>query len=402
MSGRRVLLVSDWMPSPGGAEQFVCAVRDGLRAAGDDVRLLTSTAGTAAEGTADYRAFGTTAAALQGPLQIANPFAFRAARRAAREFRPDAAMIVLFAYHLSPAVIWALAGTPVVLMIADYKIVCPLGSKLLPDGTICAVRAGAVCLRKGCLSLPHWLRDQPRYAAIGHAVRQARVVLACSRHMAAELEANGIPARPVAVPVFGPGPGYARTPAAHPQFVCCGRLSREKGGALLVRAFRRVSARVPGARLTFVGDGPLRADIERLAADLGLQDVVRVTGWLDAAGVDREISAAWALVAPSLWAEPFGLVVPEAILRGVPVVASRTGGFAESVADGRTGLLVPNGDEDGLADCIERIARRQAFPTHEPDAKLAADLADRHSVERHTRAIQAALDEARAVHRAAD
>jgi glycosyltransferase involved in cell wall biosynthesis len=387
------------MPQAGGAEQFVCAIRDGLRAAGDEVRLLTSTAGTAAQGTADYRAFGASAASLQAVLQIANPFAFRAARRAAREFRPDAALVVLFAYHLSPAVVWALADTPIVLMVADYKIICPLGSKLLPDGTICGMRAGAVCLGTGCLSWPHWLRDQPRYAAIRHAVRQARVILACSRHMAAELAANGITARPVAVPVFGPGPGYARRPAAQPLFVCCGRLSREKGGLLLVRAFGRLRSRVAAARLTFVGDGPLRSDIERLAADLGLGDAVRVTGWLDPAGVARELSAAWALVAPSLWAEPFGLVVPEAILCGVPVVASRTGGFSETVEDGRTGLLFRNGDEDGLVDCLERIARGQAFPAHAPDDSISAALADRHSLERHVGAVQAALDEARTVRR---
>ena len=52
----RALLITDWMASSGGAESYVTWVRDGLRAAGDEVRLLTSSAGTAGDGSAEYRA----------------------------------------------------------------------------------------------------------------------------------------------------------------------------------------------------------------------------------------------------------------------------------------------------------------------------------------------------------
>jgi glycosyltransferase involved in cell wall biosynthesis len=61
------------------------------------------------------------------------------------------------------------------------------------------------------------------------------------------------------------------------------------------------------------------------------------------------------VVAPSLWQEPFGLVAVEAMAAGKPVIASRTGGLADIVRDGESGLLVPPGDAPALAAALERL-----------------------------------------------
>ena len=69
-----------------------------------------------------------------------------------------------------------------------------------------------------------------------------------------------------------------------------------------------------------------------------------------------------ALVALSLWAEPFGIVAVEAICRGVPVVASAPGGLAETVVHGISGLTFPAGSEDGLLRCLLSFARGEGVP----------------------------------------
>ena len=387
----RVLLITDWMPSPGGAEEHATLVRDGLKAAGDEVRMLTSSAGSAAAGAADFVAYGTEHPAAQTVLQIVNPFAARACRTAVRVFRPDVALVQLFAYHLSPAVLWPLTDVPTALLVVDYKIVCPLGSKLLPDGRICEQRAGLVCWRSGCLSLPHWLRDEMRYAAIRPAVRRATSVLACSRHVQQVLGANGIESEHITLPVAPPSDGFVRRPADHPAFVFCGRLSVEKGVPLLIRAFARLLSRSPHAQLKIVGDGPLRRQIEGDVASLGLKDTVTFTGWLDAEGVERELANAWALVAPSTWAEPFGLVVPEAIVRGVPVIASAAGGFAETVVPEVSGLLFPSGDESALYDAMVRVADGELFPWHRLPEAVVANARITFGIEGHIGRLRAAL-----------
>ena len=358
----RALLITDWMPRPGGSEAYITLVRDGLRAAGDEVRLLTSTAGSAADGTADYRAYGTERRVQQALLQIVNPFAVAAVGTAVRQFRPDVAFVTLFMYHLSPAVLYRLRGVPTVLSVMDYKCICPLGSKLLPDGRRCTERAGLTCWRHGCVGPAHWLRDVPRYALARSGIRQVTRVLALSRWVQAELGRNGMDAEYLSLPVPGPAPGFRRVPAAEPLFVYCGRLEAEKGVSLLLRAFARLRERLPAAHLRIVGRGSEQRGLETLIRTLGLEQAVAFRGWIAPEALDAELADAWAVVVPSLWAEPLSLVARDAVVRGVPVIASADGGLGESVESGVTGLLFPNGDEAALAERLEAVAARRAFP----------------------------------------
>jgi glycosyltransferase involved in cell wall biosynthesis len=204
---------------------------------------------------------------------------------------------------------------------------------------------------------------------------------------------HGIESRIVALPVRLPAGSVMRQRAAAATFTYCGRLSCEKGVARLLRAFARVCERHPAATLRILGDGRERPALEHLAGSLDLGDRVVFRGHLAFADVEAELQSSWALVAPSLWMEPFGLVAPEAIVRHVPVIASRTGGFAETVVDGVTGLLVPNGDVSALSDAMDAVAAGRAFAgPHLPDEALAA-LRERTGEARHAGMLQALFRE---------
>lgn len=384
----RVLLVTDWISGRGGSEAYMLWLRQGLQAAGDDVRLLTSATGSAGDGRADYVAWASEHPAAQAFLQIVNPFAVTRVRRALREFRPEVVYVSLFAYHLSPAVLHALGDLPVVLGISDYKVICPVARKLLPDGSLCAVRAGWVCRREGCVSLPHWLRDRPRYALLRAGLRRADRLLACSRWVQRELARDGIASDAVDLPVPAPSPGYRRAPSEEPLFLFVGRLEVEKGVPDLLHAFARVRSELPSAGLRIVGRGSQSPLLERLAASLRLGGSVTMTGWQDPDGVERELARAWALVAPSVWAEPLGLVALEAIVRGVPVVASGTGGFGETVEPGVSGLLFPNSDREALADRMLEVGSGRTFPDHRVSPENVSRVTERHDLDRHTRRMR--------------
>ena len=223
----RVLLITDWPRRPGGVEAYFTTLRPALAEAGHEVALLTSTAGSAADGTADFRALGTERLLPQTVLQIANPFAVAAVRRAVGRFRPDVALVAMVESHLSPAAALALGDVPTVWSINDYKPICPVAVKLLPDGTPCTVSAGAVCWRGGCVGRAHWARDRPRYALLGRAIARAGVVVTCSEWMRRALAADGIPARVLHLPSPPPSAEYVRAPATDPLLVFVGRLSRE-------------------------------------------------------------------------------------------------------------------------------------------------------------------------------
>ena len=391
----RILLVSDWMSHAGGSEVYIVGLRKALREAGDDVRLLTCGAGTAGVGEADARAFGTDNAAAQTVLQLFNSFAARSVRRLVGEFQPEVALVSQFAYHLSPAVIAALSRVPTVVSVTDYKLICPIGSRLLPDDTICHVAPGLVCWRRGCVSLPHWLRDQPRYALLRGALERVDRIVCASAWVQGQLSRYGIAAEHVPPPVEAPSRGFHRAPSTQPTFVYVGRLSREKGLGVLLRAFACLRGSHTSARLRLVGDGPARAEVAALVESLGLGRSVELAGHVAPGEVEALMADAWALVAPSTWAEPFGLVAAEAIVRGVPVIATASGGFAETVEEGGTGILVPNDDEARLASALDDVSAGRAFATHtlRPDAMRR--LADRLSPGRHVDQLHSVFETAK-------
>ena len=131
-----------------------------------------------------------------------------------------------------------------------------------------------------------------------------------------------------------------------------GRLHPVKGLSYCVRAFSTVVRELPEARLVLVGDGPERAQLERLCDVEGVFDRVLFLG--QRPDVAQIMSAMDVLVLPSL-AEGLSRVVLEAMAMGKPVVATRVGGQSEAVVDGATGLLVPPAEPGALAQALLKV-----------------------------------------------
>ncbi len=150
--------------------------------------------------------------------------------------------------------------------------------------------------------------------------------------------------------------------SAEPTILFIGRLRRYKGVDWVMRAMPLVRERVPGARLVVVGDGPFRGSLERAARRLGVAEAVEFRGFLARPDKVRALQQAWVLVQPSP-KEGWGLTVVEAGACGTAVVAADSPGLRDSVRRDETGLLVPYGDDAGLAGalaCVLSDAARRA------------------------------------------
>jgi colanic acid/amylovoran biosynthesis glycosyltransferase len=132
------------------------------------------------------------------------------------------------------------------------------------------------------------------------------------------------------------------------------RLSPVKGQEVLLRALAELAADGIRVEATLVGDGPMRATLEALSAQLGVADRVRFAG---AVGQDRirELYAQADVFALTSFAEGVPVVLMEAMAMRLPVVASNVMGTGELVDDGRTGLLVRPGRPDLVADALRRL-----------------------------------------------
>jgi glycosyltransferase involved in cell wall biosynthesis len=138
-----------------------------------------------------------------------------------------------------------------------------------------------------------------------------------------------------------------------PRLLCVGRLIPIKGHVVLLRAFAEARRRVPSLSLDIAGRGPLEPALRALAKELGIEDSVRFLGYV--APIQRAIEQAAIVVVPSM-GEGFGMVALEAMERARPVIAAEIGGLGELVEDGVTGLLVPAGEAEPLAEAIVRLA----------------------------------------------
>jgi glycosyltransferase involved in cell wall biosynthesis len=140
-----------------------------------------------------------------------------------------------------------------------------------------------------------------------------------------------------------------------PRICSVGRLSREKGHLLLLKAMSIVVKSVPEAQLQICGEGPELSTIARRAEVNGLAENVALLGFVR--DVRSLLAAADVFVMPSL-SEGLGVAVLEAMAMGKPVVATDAGGLPEAVMHGETGLVVPAGDAEALAEAMTALLEK--------------------------------------------
>jgi len=291
---------------------------------------------------------------------------YQRVRKLCELHRPDVAHVHNFWLRMSPSVHAACrdAGVATVQSLHNYRIACVNGV-LLRNGSVCESCVGKVPWRGAvhrCYRNSFWAPAAVAGMIVANRIRQtwtreAVAFVTPSDHAREKLIASGLPPdRTFVKPNCVDDPGEpASAPSTSDYAVFLGRLSREKGVDVLLRAWAG-SKLAAYRRLVVVGDGPERADLEQLAAGLGLSPgAVRFTGRLAPEAAQRLVKNSRVLIAPSVSYETFGLVVIEAFSHGRPVIASRTGALAELVKHGSNGLSTTPADVTELSGALDQI-----------------------------------------------
>jgi glycosyltransferase involved in cell wall biosynthesis len=270
----------------------------------------------------------------------------RATLAASRRFKPD----VVYAHFLVPTgLIGAVAGRAPLVVTAHGRDVRNVG--WLPG-----------------------IRAATRFVA-----RRAVAIIAVSDYLRRELEAK-VPEARGKTEVVDSGVDLERftvqpAPAGPPRYLCIGSLIERKNVLRLASAFEKLGE----GSLTFVGDGPLRGQLEGRPG-------IELTGALPYDRIPIQIAAAHVVCQPSL-IEPFGQAVLEAMASGRSVVATRIGGSPEFVPP-EAGVLVDPVDEGALVEALRSAA---ALPCPNRAARAAAE---EHDVRRQAERVEAILQRA--------
>jgi glycosyltransferase involved in cell wall biosynthesis len=335
----RILVANDGVSDVGGVQAYLDAVIAALEARGHSIAIAYCTDSGSAEASGVSRRlqrFHLAGARLRETLD------------ALREWAPD----VCYSHNMADlAIDRDLQGiAPVVKFMHGYFGTCVGGQKMhaFPRPVVCDRIFGPSCAalylprRCGRFS-PTVLLEQWRWAVAQRSLFETyAAIVVASEHMRREYVRTGCDAARVHVnPLFpthaldvgvSPGP-------PDPHVVFLGRMTKLKGGDLLIRAVRHAAARMNRpVQLTMAGEGPQRQEWEALATRLGVP--CAFTGWVGGDQRRTLLRGASVVALPSLWPEPFGLVGLEAGALGVPAIAVDAGGVRQWLRDGVNGVAV--------------------------------------------------------------
>ena len=351
MNPRRVLFVHDVLGDLGGAEANVRTSARGLRERGVEVAFLHG------PGT------GVGEEAFQSIFSERFPWGDGAAKawEAAKAWGPTVVYIhKLMEVDLLERI--AASGLPVAHMVHDHHLFCPRGYRYFPwNRQPCTKRAGYGCALTCAVQRARGGLFPVRLVWPGATLRALEIHRGFARHVVAtrymrdELLLNGFEASRIDIlpPAARPAPEDFVPALDQPQVVFAGQLIRGKGCDVLLRALARL--RCPDWICTVIGDGDQRSALEAQVTQLGLQGRVTFTGWIPQDRLFAEYGHARVGVVPSMWPEPMGGIGIEFQQHGLPVVAFDAGGIRDWLHDGEDGLLVPYGDEAGLAVALDRL-----------------------------------------------
>lgn len=288
-----------------------------------------------------------------------------------RAFHPDVVHAHNIYTHLSPSVLAEChrADTPVVMTVHDYALVSANYALWDNDRPLTAGRNGFLRVArsrfiKGSFAATAMLEAITRlHRTFGLVDRYVDRYVTLSHFVKDVMVSVGYDATKIAVVTPGIEAISYKRKAERKYALFVGRLETYKGVSVFVDALRHcknISARI-------VGDGSLRLSESARIRALGLAPAVRCDGFLSGDALEEAYASATVLVVPSLWYEPFGLVVLEAMARGVPVIVSDRGGLPEAVGGGLEGeggdggIIVTAGDVLALAGAMQRFFDEPAW-----------------------------------------
>lgn len=208
-------------------------------------------------------------------------------------------------------------------------------------------------------AMPQFMDRFPRWTR--RVLRRARRLVAPSHYLSRAIEAHGFRAEVIPNIIDLEAYPFRRRMAMRPRLLWMRAFHPIYYPEMAVQVLARVRERQPEATLVMAGqDLGLQSAVERLAARLGLSGAVRFAGFLDSDGKSREFDAADVFINTNrIDNQPVSVI--EACAAGLPVVATAVGGVPDLLTQGETGLLVPYGDVEAMAEAVVRLVEDESL-----------------------------------------
>ena len=279
----------------------------------------------------------------------------------------DQSQFKLLHIHSTDLLLQLTGECPTVFSVHNHSFYCPSGTKYLAEQrTICdrnfsylGCTWGKLVDRCGSRRPFKTIKELQTTHQLLDILKKVKITfVANSEYVRQELIKNGVPPEQtvtlhcgISVPQITTTPLSLEVHQNH-RILFVGRIVSDKGLEWLLKTLIHTN---PKIKLDIAGEGWERPRLEKLANTLGLTNRITWHGWCDPDKINKLYQQCFAVIFPSVWPEPAGLVTLEAYANYRPVIGSAVGGIPEHLRDGETGILVPGNDIKKLADAIHDL-----------------------------------------------
>ncbi|MHC5821827.1 MAG: glycosyltransferase family 4 protein [Nostoc sp.] len=288
----------------------------------------------------------------------------------------DQSQLKLLHVHSPDLLLQVTGECPTIFSVHNHSFYCPSGTKYLAEPrTICdrnfsylGCTWGKLVDKCGSRRPLRTFRELQTTQKFLDVLKKIKITfIANSEYVRQELIKNGVPPEQtvtlhcgISVPQTAAAPLSLEVHQNH-RILFAGRIVSDKGLEWLLKTLIHTD---PQIQLDIAGEGWERSRLEKLANTLRLTNRITWHGWCDRHKLNKLYQESFAVIFPSVWPEPAGLVTLEAYSRYRPVIGSAVGGIPEHLQDGETGILVESNNIKKLADAINELYRDHQKSRH--------------------------------------
>lgn len=347
----KILMINNLSTIHGGAESMMAHLRRALEEEGHQVKILAGSEKGNGENMADakFKTFEEGSRVMR-ILYVFNPFALMALRRQLQSYRPDLVHLHNIS-KASPSILLPLKKYPTILTLHDHMLFDPTRLDDLPLLKNYRTSFSDYFINKPSI---RFYLEKLRFAMWRKFSGNIDRTLVCSEFYGKCAKDSGLFPN-INVVHNGISLCQPSTAKEKKKILFAGRLSKEKGLSILIEAMSILRKKHPEISLCIAGAGDENKNIQKQIAEAQLEDIIYMTGFHSREQIINLYAEASVVAIPSIGTENLPTVCIEAMAAGRPVVASVSGGIPEMVENEKTGILVPSGNPQALAQAIDRL-----------------------------------------------
>lgn len=347
----KILQINSFGYYAGGTEKSVTRLKQELVKKGHEVKILTSNYNVADDTFADYT-FKHAKGVYQLLFRLFNPYSYRALKKVLKEYQPD-----VIHFHrmdlLSPSVLFLTKKYPTLITLhGPEDFITSLLIWFMPHSYFKNKIISRDNLNfNGKLHYLYHAYIQKFIYNLG--LKNVDVIISPSKGFTKSIDKKITNVTTVynGVTLLN----YFKKFMCDYKLLYVGRLDSTKGIEYAINSLQIIIKKFPKTTLTIVGEGIFKLELITLTKKLHLENNVKFITWQKKELIEEYYKISDIILVPSVWPEPFGLVGPEAMSVGRPVIASKVGGIPEWLENGKTGFLVEPKNSQQIAEKVIKL-----------------------------------------------